>query len=139
MTVSGVSRNNRVVERHGESDRDVLKSLDFRTSGPENVMKDPITFKPSGGEMIFRLPNGFRVLRGRRPGRGSTLPRLTSSWTSSRPTRRSAMASVHPLPRSGIKEFVDTVRPAVEALPGIPGFDRRTVLDLYPPQEKLTR
>ena len=37
----------------------------------------------------------------------------------------------------GIKEFVDTVRPAVESLPGIPGFDRRTVLDLYPPQEKL--
>jgi hypothetical protein len=39
----------------------------------------------------------------------------------------------------GIKEFVDTVRPAVEALPGSPGFDRRAVIDLYPPQEKLDR
>jgi serine/threonine-protein kinase len=37
----------------------------------------------------------------------------------------------------GIKEFVDSVRPAVEALPGSPGFDRRAVLDLYPPQAKL--
>src|SRR5262249_18005804 len=37
----------------------------------------------------------------------------------------------------GMKEFVDTIRPAVEALPGSPGFDRRAVLDLYPPQEKL--
>jgi len=39
----------------------------------------------------------------------------------------------------GIKEFADTVRPAVAALPGSPGFDRRAVLELYPPQEKLDR
>jgi serine/threonine-protein kinase len=37
----------------------------------------------------------------------------------------------------GMKEFVDAVRPAVEALPGSPGLDRRAVLDLYPPQERV--
>src|SRR5258708_20892440 len=37
----------------------------------------------------------------------------------------------------GIKEFADTVRPAVEALPGSPGFDRRAGLRLYPPHEEL--
>ena len=61
MTVSGVSRNNRVVERHAGRTGMYWKSFDFRTSkGPENVLKDPITFKESGGEMIFRLPNGLQ-------------------------------------------------------------------------------
>ena len=42
-----------------------------------------------------------------------------------------------PPPQVMIKEFADSVRPAVEALPGKPGFDRQKVLDLYPPQTDL--
>ena len=140
MTVSGVSRNNRVVERHGGRTGMYWKSFDFRTSkGPENVMKDPITFKPSGGEMIFRLPNGLQgyyVADGRGQRLDAAPTDIVVDKFAADKTVRNGLGCIR-CHDQGIKEFVDTVRPAVEALPGIPGFDRRTVLDLYPPQEKL--
>src|SRR5262245_41124328 len=140
MTVSGVSRNNRVVERHGGRTGMYWKSFDFRTSkGPENVLKDPITFKPSGGEMIFRLPNGLQAYYVA-DGRGQRLDAAPTDIVVDKfaadKTVRNGLGCIR-CHDQGIKEFVDTVRPAVTALPGSPGFDRRTVLDLYPPQEKL--
>ena len=140
MTVSGVSRNNRVVERHGGRTGMYWKSFDFRTSkGPENILKDPITFKPSGGEMIFRLPNGLQGYyvsdaRGQRLDAAPT--DIVVDKFAADKTVRNGLGCMR-CHDQGIKEFVDTVRPAVEALPGSPGFDRRAVLDLYPPKERL--
>ena len=58
MTVSGVSRNNRVVERHDAAFGYYWKSYDFKTSkGGENMFRDPLYFDFTGGEMIFSLPN----------------------------------------------------------------------------------
>jgi len=140
MTVSGVSRNNRVVQRHAGRTGMYWKSFDFRTSkGPENVLKDPITFKPSGGEMIFRLPNGLQAYYVA-DGRGQRLDAAPTDIVVDKfaadKTVRNGLGCMR-CHDQGIKEFVDTVRPAVEALPGNPGFDRRAVLDLYPPREKL--
>src|SRR5262249_42436373 len=61
MTISGVSRNNRVVERHPLAGGWYWKSFDFRTSkGRENMFADPIDLNPTGGEFIFALPNGLQ-------------------------------------------------------------------------------
>ncbi|HJZ93606.1 MAG TPA: c-type cytochrome domain-containing protein [Gemmataceae bacterium] len=140
MTVSGVSRNNRVVERHAGRTGMYWKSFDFRTSkGPENVLKDPITFKPSGGEMIFRLPNGLQgyyVADGRGQRLDAAPTDIVTDKFAADKTVRNGLGCMR-CHDQGIKEFVDTIRPAVTALPGSPGFDRRAVLDLYPPQEKL--
>lgn len=140
MTVSGVSRNNRVVERHAGRTGMYWKSFDFRTSkGPENVLKDPVTFKPSGGEMIFRLPNGlhgYYVADGRGQRLEAAPTDIVTDKFAADKTVRTGLGCIR-CHDQGIKEFVDAVRPAVEALPGSPGFDRRNVLDLYPPREKF--
>jgi serine/threonine-protein kinase len=141
MTVSGVSRNNRVVERHaGRNTTYYWKSFDFRTSkGPENVLKDPVAFKPSGGEMIFRLPNGLQgyfVADGRGQRLDAAPTEIVVDKFAADKTVRNGLGCIR-CHDQGIKEFADAVRPAVEALPGSPGFDRRKVLDLYPPQDKL--
>ena len=61
MTVSGVSRNNRVVERHPAKYGAYWLSFDFRTSkAQENLFRDPLDLKPAGGEVIFHLPNGLQ-------------------------------------------------------------------------------
>ena len=61
MTVSDVSRNNRVVERHPARYGAYWKSLDFRTSkAEENLFRDPLDLHPAGGEVIFNLPNGLQ-------------------------------------------------------------------------------
>ena len=60
MAVSGVSRNNRVVERHPARNGGYWKSFDFATSsGRENIFRHPVSFEESGGEMVFALPNGM--------------------------------------------------------------------------------
>jgi serine/threonine-protein kinase len=140
MTVSGVSRNNRVVERHAGRTGMYWKSFDFRTSkGPENILKDPIAFKPSGGEMIFRLPNGLQgyyVADGRGQRLEAAPTEIVVDKFAADKTVRNGLSCIR-CHDQGLKEFVDAVRPAIEALPGSPGLDRRAVLDLYPPQEKV--
>jgi serine/threonine-protein kinase len=61
LSVSGVSRNNRVVERHPSRYGAFWKSFDYRDSvGSDNVFKDPVHLHPAAGEMIFNLPNGLQ-------------------------------------------------------------------------------
>jgi serine/threonine-protein kinase len=116
------------------------KSFDFKTSkGPENVLKDPITFKPSGGEMIFRLPNGLQgyyVADGQGNRLEAAPTEIVVDKFAADKTVRNGLGCIR-CHDQGIKEFADTVRPAVEALPGSPGFDRQRVLDLYPTQDRL--
>lgn len=60
MTESGVSRNNRVVERRpltGRGEYD-WESFDFQSSkGAENMFAAPVNLKPARGEFIFTLPS----------------------------------------------------------------------------------
>lgn len=134
MTVSGVSRNNRVVERHPLRDGAYWKSFDFRTSkGQENMFKDPIHLNPTGGEFIFNLPNGLQgyYIADAKGERIDAAPTdiVTDRFAADK-TVRNGLACIR-CHDEGMKGFVDTVRPALERLPGSPGFDRRAALDLY--------
>ncbi|MGD0044574.1 MAG: hypothetical protein ABSE84_29915, partial [Isosphaeraceae bacterium] len=61
VTVSGVSRNNRVLERHPARFGAIWESFDFRTSvAKENLFRDPIHLNPAGREILFNLPNGLQ-------------------------------------------------------------------------------
>jgi hypothetical protein len=75
---SGVSRNNRLIERHASRDGPYWRSYDFASNvGPRNLFERPLTFVHDGGEHIFALPNGlFGFLltnaKGERIDRGPT-------------------------------------------------------------------
>ena len=59
---SGVSVNNRVIERHATRFGAYWRSYDFASNlGRENVFEHPIDFVPAGGEIIFNLPDGFQA------------------------------------------------------------------------------
>jgi hypothetical protein len=57
---SGVSRNNRAIERSPTAFGAYWKSFDFASSRLEqNIFVDPLNLHPDGGEVIFTLPNGL--------------------------------------------------------------------------------
>lgn len=142
MAVSGVSRNNRVVERHPARHGAYWQSFDFRSSkGRENIFEDPLHLHPTGGEMVFNLPNGLQGYY-LATGEGRYLDRaptdiVTDKFAENK-TVRNGLSCMR-CHENGMKNFVDTVRPAVEKLPGSPGFSKRDALDLYGPQEELDR
>src|SRR5206468_808707 len=67
---SGVSRHNRLIERHEGAHGYYWKGYDFASSrGRRNLFTYPLgpgpseegtTFQHDGGEIIFRLPNGLQ-------------------------------------------------------------------------------
>jgi hypothetical protein len=60
FTTSGVARFNRVLERIDGLHGCYWQSHDFsENSGRQNIFESPTTFRPAGGEIIFRLPNGL--------------------------------------------------------------------------------
>ncbi|HMF11925.1 MAG TPA: c-type cytochrome domain-containing protein, partial [Gemmataceae bacterium] len=66
---SGVSKNNRLLERHDAAYGTLWRSYDFaNNSGRQNLFEHPLgpnagatSFQPAGGEMIFHLPNGLQA------------------------------------------------------------------------------
>ena len=59
---SGVSVNNRVVERHRSRYGAYWKSYDFAGNvGTQNIFTHPLNFTHDGGEIIFNLPNGLQA------------------------------------------------------------------------------
>ncbi|MCC6417482.1 MAG: WD40 repeat domain-containing protein, partial [Gemmataceae bacterium] len=65
---SGVSRNNRLLERHDAAFGAYWRSYDFAANtGRQNLFEHPLgpaagetSFQHAGGEMIFQLPNGLQ-------------------------------------------------------------------------------
>jgi mono/diheme cytochrome c family protein/cytochrome c553 len=142
MTVSGVSRNNRVVERHPTGYGAYWKSHDFRTSkGVENIFRSPLHFQPSGGEMIFNLPNGLQgyYVSDNRGNRLSSAPTeiVTDKFAEDK-TVRNGLSCIR-CHDAGIKTFHDDVRPALEGLPANVGVDKRLALQIYAPQADMDR
>ncbi len=139
LTLSGVSRNNRVVERHpAGAFAYYWKSLDFRSSkGPENMFQDPIHLQPAGGEMIFGLPNGLQgyfVANGRGQRLDAAPTDIVSDKFASDRVVRNGLSCMR-CHDQGMKDFKDTLRPALLKLPDDPGFDKRRALDLYPEKD----
>ena len=59
---SGVSNNNRVIERHLSRYGAYWKSYDFAGSvGTQNIFTHPLSFTHDGGEVVFNLPNGLQA------------------------------------------------------------------------------
>jgi mono/diheme cytochrome c family protein len=64
---SGVSQNNRLIERHDAAHGALWRSYDFAgNSGRQNLFEHPlgpnagaVSFQAAGGEIIFHLPNGL--------------------------------------------------------------------------------
>jgi hypothetical protein len=66
---SGVSRNNRLIERHDAAHGALWRSYDFAgNTGRQDLFEHPLgphtgatSFEPAGGEVIFHLPNGLQA------------------------------------------------------------------------------
>jgi mono/diheme cytochrome c family protein len=139
LVVSGVSRNNRVVEYHPGG---YWKSYDFRTGKTlENVLRDPIELRPAGGEIIFPLPNGLQgyfVVDAKGTRIDAAVTEIVVDKFASDQTVRNGLSCMR-CHDQGMKGFADTVRPAVERLKGNPGFDRRLALSLYPEPAEMQK
>jgi serine/threonine-protein kinase len=141
MAVSGVSRNNRAVERHPYRHGAYWKSIDYASSkGHENIFTDPIHLQGTGGEMIFNLPNGLQAYYVT-DHKGTRLNEAPTSIVTDRfaedKTVRNGLSCIRCHDR-GMKEFRDDVRPAVEKISGSGSINRREVLGLYPSYEEMT-
>ena len=135
---SGVSINNRVIERHAIPGGALWRSYDFRSSvGREDVFAHPLDFVPAGGELIFNLPDGLQAYllvdaAGRRIDKAIT----TIVSDPRRPDRAVATAvSCMGCHASGIIDRADQLREATRELAGA---DRDRILRLHPPAPELT-
>lgn len=142
VTISGVSRNNRVVERHPSVYGAYWKSFDYSSNrGTENMFHDPIQLSPIGGEMVFTLPNGLNgyLVTDAVGNRIEVAPTsIVTDKFSEDKTVRNGLSCMR-CHENGVKGFVDNVRTAVEAAPGSPGFDKRQALRLYAPNDEMQK
>jgi WD40 repeat protein len=145
---SGVSRNNRMIERHESPYGAYWKSYDFASnSGRQNLFAHPLgpgtgttKFQHDGGEIIFNLPNGLQAYllvdsKGNRIDKGPTA--IVSD--PDRPDRAvengvSCMSCHH----QGMIEKADQIREHATQNPK--GFFKNelpVIQALYAPQETL--
>jgi serine/threonine-protein kinase len=142
FTESGVSRNNRAVERHEPSNAGYLwVSYDYRSNkGSDNLFQDPVHLNPTGGEMIFRLPNGLQgyyVATGKGTRLEFAPTDIVTDKFASDQTVRNGLSCMR-CHAHGMRTFQDQVRGVLQQLPGSPSaFDRQEALRLYPRRAEL--
>lgn len=140
MTVSGVSKNNRVVEHHPSREGSYWKSIDFSASkGVQNMFLDPVHLQGVGGEFVFTLPNGLHGYyvsnaAGRRLDSAPT--EIVTDKFAEDKTVRNGLSCMR-CHDEGVKLFTDTVRPALEKLPGRLPFDKVAAFELYRPAQEM--
>ena len=115
---SGVSNNNRMVERHKSQHGAYWKSYDFAGSvGRQNIFNHPLDFTHDGGEVIFNLPNGLQgyYLVNAVGSRLDAAPiNIVSNPAASDPTVRNGI-SCFGCHTEGMKTFEDQVRAVIES------------------------
>jgi len=130
---SGVSRHNRVVERHTSSYGAYWKSYDFAGSAEsQNIFTHPLNFTHDGGEIIFNLPNGLQAyfLVDSNGNRLDVAPTdIVSNPAASDPAVRNGLSCIG-CHTEGMKTFEDEVRAVVEQADN-PPFNKERALDLY--------
>jgi mono/diheme cytochrome c family protein len=147
---SGVSRNNRLIERHESSYGAYWKSYDFAGNvGRKNLFANPLgpgtdvhSFQHDGGEIIFNLPNGLQGYlltdaRGQRLDKGPTTIVSDDRQPDRAVVNGVSCMSCH---AKGMIFKADQVREHVVNNPN--AFDKETaatVLVLYPAKEKFDR
>ena len=136
---SGVSTNNRVVERHTSRYGAYWKSYDFAGSvGSQNIFTHPLDFTHDGGEIIFNLPNGLQayLLVDANGNRLNDAPiKIVSNPAASDPTVKNGLSCIG-CHTQGMKKFKDSVRAAVEQDDN-PPYNKEHALRLYPEQSVL--
>ena len=130
---SGVSNNNRMVERHAFRDGAYWKSYDFAGNvGTQNIFTHPLDFTHDGGEVIFNLPNGLQgyYLVNASGSRLDAAPiNIVSNPAASDPTVRNGISCLG-CHTEGMKTFEDQVRSVIESNIN-PTYDKAQALRLY--------
>ena len=130
---SGVSNNNRVVERHISRYGAYWKSYDFAGSvGTQNIFTHPLSFTHDGGEIVFNLPNGLQAyyLVDAGGNRLDAAPiKIVRNPAASDPTVRNGLSCIG-CHTEGMKVFEDEVRGVVEQNAN-PPFNKDRALRLY--------
>jgi serine/threonine-protein kinase len=145
MVQSGVSRFNRVVERHVGTFGYYWRSYDYASSvGPKSIVTDPVRLDPDGGEMVFALPNGLQgyfIVNGKGERLDAAPQTIVEDTTADSihegQTVQSGLTCMR-CHETGMKTFTDDIRPSVLKLTSA-NFDRQRALDLYPEKETMDR
>ncbi len=136
---SGVSNNNRVVERHTSRYGAYWKSYDFAGSvGTQNVFTHPLSFTHDGGEAVFNLPNGLQAyyVVNASGFRLEEAPiNIVSNPAASDPTVRNGL-SCFGCHTEGMKTFEDQVRSVIESNAN-PPYNKAQALRLYVEQSVM--
>ena len=136
---SGVSNNNRVLERHTSRYGAYWKSYDFAGSvGTQNIFTHPLSFTHDGGEVIFNLPNGLQgyYLANASGFRLDDAPiNIVSNPAASDPTVRNGLSCMG-CHTEGMKTFEDQVRSVIESN-AAPAYDKAQALRLYAEQSEM--
>lgn len=140
IRASGVSQNNRILERHVSQHGAYWKSFDFRNNlEAQNIFRDPLRFNAAGSEIIFNLPNGLQAYF-LADARGN---RLNSAPISIVADRNNPDDPIIHNGRScischfgGMRPIKDDVRAVVSSL-NLRDVDRDRVLALYAAQDTL--
>jgi tetratricopeptide (TPR) repeat protein/mono/diheme cytochrome c family protein len=146
---SGVSRNNRLIERHESGNVVYWKSYDFTSNtARHNLFAHPLgpgdgpaDFKQDGGEIIFNLPNGLQAYllvdgQGRRIDKGPTAVVSDPRRPDRAVENGLSCMSCH---AKGMIEKSDQVRDHAARNAGAFGkADHDSIRALYPPADKMT-
>ena len=136
---SGVSNNNRVIERHTSQHGAYWKSYDFAGSiGAQNIFTHPLLFTHDGGEVVFNLPNGLQgyYITTAVGSRLDAAPiNIVSNPAASDPTVRNGL-SCFGCHTEGMKTFDDEVRSVIESN-ATPAYDKAHALRLYVEQSEI--
>jgi len=147
---SGVSRNNRLIERHDAAFGAYWRSYDFSdNTDRQNLFDHPLgpepgqnSFEHAGGEIIFNLPNGLQAYM-LVDGTGRRLDRAPVEIVSDakRPDRLvEAGVSCMSCHAEGILFKADQVRAHVDKNPNaFSREDSAAVRALYPPEERFRK
>ncbi len=138
---SGVSNNNRVVERHTSVYGAYWKSYDFAGSvGAQDILTHPLSFQHDGGEIVFNLPNGLQAYyisddKGNRIDKAPI--DIVSNPAASDKTVRNGL-SCFGCHTEGMKTFEDVMQTNIE-LTENPNYDKIQALRLYVGQDKMDK
>jgi hypothetical protein len=143
---SGISRNNRMIERHESTNGGYWRSYDFGGNADrKNVFAHPLGpggaegFDHDGGETIFTLPNGLHGYmlidaRGARIDRGPMAIVRDNKQADGAVVNGVSCMSCH---NRGLIEKADQLREVVEKTRAFDGKIAETVAALYPLRDKM--
>ncbi len=145
---SGVSAQNRLIERHPIATGYLWTSYDFGSnSGKQSLFQNPLGphgdfgFEPNGGESIFSLPNGFQAYylnndKGVELDRGPTNIVRDLSRRDLTVTNGISCMGCHD---QGMRNAKDEIRAQVELVKDFPIHVREAVSDLYPTNDEMDK